>query len=270
MAWNLNAIHETSRLNSKETTMSFKVVCPTCNTGYKLAKAPTKAAAAECKKCGGIITVSPPVEQSQEPEATPAAQTAPVMEDRKSEHPASSGQEPGLANKPPDSVQSPFSGAVGTIEDDENTLGTLIPAVVGGGLAAIVGGVMWGLIVKLTGYEIGYVAWAVGVAAGFGVLLFAGGRRGPALQVIAVIASILGIFLGKYFSFFEALRKVATEDYGVEAASQISMLSTKTISFFVSQIASMSSPYDILWIILAVGSAWRIPQWGRDEDEDED
>jgi hypothetical protein len=48
------------------------------------------------------------------------------------------------------------------------------------------------------------------------------------------------------------------------------MLSTKTISFFVSQIASMSSPYDILWIILAVGSAWRIPQWGRDEDEDED
>ncbi len=252
--------------------MSFKVVCPTCNTGYKLAKAPTKMAAADCKNCGGIITVSPPVQQSQKPEAISATQAAPYIDNRNglSANPAFSAHGSGLANKPSDSVTTAFPGAIGTIEDDENTLDTLIPAVVGGGLAAVVGGAMWGLIVKVTGYEIGYVAWALGVAAGYGVLLFARGRRGPALQIIAVISSILGILLGKYFSFFQMLKQVLIEDYGVEMADRISMLSGKTISLFISEIGSMSSPFDILWVILAVGSAWRIPQWGRDEDEDED
>jgi len=250
--------------------MSFKVVCPTCNTAYKLAKAPTKPAAANCKNCDGIITVSPPVEQSRQAEAKLAPQATPHIDNRSSlsDNPAFSTQRSRLANEPSDSVQTAIPGAVGTIEDDEMTLDTLIPAVIGGGLAAVVGGAVWGLIVKVTGYEIGYVAWAVGVAAGFGVLLFARGRRGLALQVIAVLASILGILIGKYFAFFEVLKKVATKDYGVEMAAHLSMLSGKTIGLFFSLIGSMSSPYDILWVILAVASAWRIPKWGGDEDED--
>jgi hypothetical protein len=250
--------------------MSFKVVCPTCNTGYKLAKTPTKPTAANCKNCDGIITVSPPVEQSQKPEATSATQAAPHIDNRDalSDNPAFSAHASGLANEPSDSVKTPFPETVGTIEDDEMTLATLIPAVVGGGLAAVVGGAVWGLIVNLTGYEIGYVAWAVGVAAGFGVLLFARGARGVALQVIAVLASILGILIGKYFTFFQGLKLAVTEEYGVEVATRMSILSGKAISLFISEIGSMSSPYDILWVIFAVASAWRIPKWGGDEDED--
>ena len=249
--------------------MSLKVVCPTCNTAYKLAKAPTKPTAANCKNCDGIITVSPPAEQSKKSEAPLATPAAPQLDNRNRlfDNPAFSAQGSRLANEPSDSVKSAFSGAVGTIEDDEMTLDTLIPVVIGGGLAAVVGGAVWGLIVKVTGYEIGYVAWAVGVAAGFGVLLFARGRRGLALQVIAVLASILGILIGKYFAFFEVLKQVATKDYGAELAAHLSMLSGKTIVLFFSMIGSMSSPYDILWVILAVASAWRIPKWGGDEDE---
>jgi hypothetical protein len=249
--------------------MSFEVVCPTCNTEYKLARVPTKPTATECKKCGGIITVSPPVEQSQKPEATSAAQAAPHIDDRQglSDNPAFSAHGSELTHEPSDSVKTAFPGTVETIADDEMTLGTLIPAVVGGGVAAVVGGAVWGLIVQLTGYEIGYVAWAVGVASGFGVLLFARGRRGVALQVIAVIASILGILIGKYFTFFQALEQAVTKDYGVEVAARMSMLSGKVIGIFISEIGSMSSPYDILWVVLAVASAWRIPKWGGDEDQ---
>ena len=37
--------------------------------------------------------------------------------------------------------------------------GSLFPAVVAGLVAAIVGGVVWGLIVKISDYEVGIVAW---------------------------------------------------------------------------------------------------------------
>ena len=46
----------------------------------------------------------------------------------------------------------------------------LIMGLVGGVLAASVGGVLWGLIVKWTEYEIGYMAVGLGLLCGFGVL----------------------------------------------------------------------------------------------------
>lgn len=173
----------------------------------------------------------------------------------------------GATNVASSAVESVSPAPIGTIEDDEMTLDTLIPAVIGGGLAAIVGGAAWGLIVNLSGYEIGYAAWGIGLVAGFGVLLFARGRTGVALQIIAVISSFVGILIGKYFTFFHVLKEVIEEDYGPEAASTISIFSGKVIDFFFSKIVAMSSPYDILWIILAVGTAWSIPRWGGDEDE---
>jgi hypothetical protein len=249
--------------------MSFKVVCPTCNTSYKLAKAPAKPVVTACKNCGGRITINPPVEQPLTMETTAAAESDPYMDKRDvvADNPVFSAQAAGQASNASAALAPRSPEGVGTIEDDEMTLGTLVPAMVGGGLAAVVGGALWGLMVDLTGYEIGYVAWAIGLAAGFGVLLFARGRRGVALQIIAVVSSIFGILLGKYFSFFHTLKEVISEDYGAEAAATLSMFSGKVVNFFISKIGALSSPYDLLWVILAVASAWRIPQWGGDEDE---
>jgi hypothetical protein len=249
--------------------MSFKVVCPTCNTGYKLAKAPGKPVVTTCKNCGGRITVNTPVEQPLTMETSAAPESDPHMDNQDvvADNPAFSVQAAGRTSDAPAPLAPRSPRSVGTIEDDEMTLGTLVPAMVGGGLAAVVGGALWGLIVNLTEYEIGYVAWAIGLAAGFGVLLFARGRRGVALQIIAVVSSIFGILLGKYFSFFHALKEVISEDYGAEAAATLSMFSGKVVNYFISKLGAMSSPYDLLWVILAVASAWRIPKWGGEEDE---
>lgn len=53
----------------------------------------------------------------------------------------------------------------------------LVPAIAGGILAALVGGLVWGLIVIVTDYEVGFVAWGIGFLAGIAVVRFAGGRK---------------------------------------------------------------------------------------------
>src|SRR3990167_10153993 len=53
----------------------------------------------------------------------------------------------------------------------------LTPALFGGLGAGIVGGVLWGLIVSWTGYELGYAAWGLGLLVGFTVVFTAKGAR---------------------------------------------------------------------------------------------
>ena len=49
-------------------------------------------------------------------------------------------------------------------------------------------------------------------------------------------------------------------EYGDEAAAELSVMSMDTIQYFVEMVPEMASPYDALWIILAVITAWRIPK----------
>ncbi|MHC4741413.1 MAG: hypothetical protein ACYS8Z_05850 [Planctomycetota bacterium] len=143
---------------------------------------------------------------------------------------------------------------------EQLTSASIIPAAIGGLLAAVVCGVIWGMIVIATEYEIGYMAWAVGLAAGFCVVLFSKGKKGLPLQVIAVASSLLGILIGKYLTFFHYLKEMIAEEHGTEAASQLSVLSGGVIQFFLENVVSMSHPLDLLWIVLAVATAWRIPK----------
>ncbi len=66
-------------------------------------------------------------------------------------------------------------------------------AIAGGLIGAIVGGVAWGYLVKSTEMELGIAAIGVGLLAGFGVALFARGKGGVPLQVIAAAAAAIGI-----------------------------------------------------------------------------
>ena len=146
------------------------------------------------------------------------------------------------------------------VKKEQFTSTHLITAAAGGLLAATVCGVIWGLIVIATEYEIGYMAWGVGFVAGFAVLLFSGYKRGVPLQVIAVASSVLGIIIGKYLTFFHFLKEAVAEEHGAETASNISAISVDTIQLFFQNIIAMSHPLDILWIVFAVATAWRIPK----------
>lgn len=143
---------------------------------------------------------------------------------------------------------------------EEADLASILPAVIGGTLAAVIGGLIWAAIVITTGYEIGYVAWGIGVLAGIGVVLFAKGKKGVHLQIVAVLASVLGMVIGKYGAFFHFLKEAVAEEYGAEAVAQMSLLSLGTMEFFFASIGSMLGGFDFLWILLAVSTAWGIPK----------
>lgn len=136
----------------------------------------------------------------------------------------------------------------------------LVPAVLAGLAAAIVGGIVWALIVVQTGYEIGFAAVGIGVLAGFAVVFATHGRKGVPLQVTAVLASVLGIVLGKYFSYVWEFKDAVREAFGDEAADQVSVFDSDLVRFFFEDADQIFGFYDLLWVAFAVYAAWRIPR----------
>ena len=147
-----------------------------------------------------------------------------------------------------------------TAGEEEFSGEVLFPALLGGLIAAVLGGAVWGGIAIWTGYEVGYVALGVGFLCGLGVVMFTGGKKGMPLQIIAVVASVLGIVIGKYMSFFDAVKGVVAEERGAEAVATLSMFSMEMVQFFGDNITTMASGFDLLWIGLAVYTAWSIPK----------
>ena len=157
-------------------------------------------------------------------------------------------------------VEVVYTGILEAAKEEQVTGGSIAPALFGGGLAAVIGGGIWGLIVIGTGYVIGFMAWGMGWLSGFAVLLFSGGRRGIHLQIIAVLSSILGILVGKYIIFYHLLKEAVAKEYGAGVASTVTLFSERVIRIFIEGIGSMVGGFDILWVILAVITAWRIPK----------
>jgi hypothetical protein len=90
--------------------------------------------------------------------------------------------------------------------------------------------------------------------------MFARGRKGLPLQLVAVVSAALGIFIGKYFTFYSALKAYAAEEFGAEVVAQMSMLSPGVIQIFAESLGAMVSGFDALWVVLAVVTAWGIPK----------
>jgi hypothetical protein len=139
---------------------------------------------------------------------------------------------------------------MGIVEEERPAAARLLPAIGAGLVAAIVGGVVWGLIVKWTDYEVGFVGLAVVTATR--------GARGPVFQVVAVVCALLGILLGKYLSFAWVLQEVAESQ--TQGLVEISVLSTDTVDLFREELDTVFDWIDILWVGLAVYTAWRALQ----------
>jgi hypothetical protein len=164
------------------------------------------------------------------------------------------------ASDAPQLVEALHGALLSQARREQVRAASLMPAMLGAGAAALVGGALWALIVVGTGYVIGYMAWGVGLLAGFAVVYSAGGRRGVPLQVLAVGASLLGITLGKYLTFYYFLKQAIANRQGAEIAARIPIVSKGLILVFVDALPKMLSPFDLLWVVLAVLTAWRIPR----------
>lgn len=157
-------------------------------------------------------------------------------------------------------VESMHAEIIKAAQEEQLSSHSILPAVMGGVAAAVVGGAVWGLIVVATGYVIGFMAWGLGLVTGFAVLRLSGGRRGLPLQVVAVALRVLGIAVAKYWTFYYFLKKAIEKDYGASTAATISVFSEKVLQLFIENIGSMLSGFDLLWLLLAVMTAWRIPK----------
>ena len=147
---------------------------------------------------------------------------------------------------------------MGIVEEERPVAALLLPAVLAGLVAAIVGGVVWGLIVKWTDYEVGFVAWGIGFLVGVAIAAAARGARGLVLQVVAVLCALVGILVGKYLSFAWVLQEVAERE--TQGFVEISVLSTDTVDLFLEELGTVFDWIDILWVGLAVYTAWRALQ----------
>lgn len=165
------------------------------------------------------------------------------------------GVEPGRAR---DLVGTVYPELMRAAEAEQFSRQALLPAILGGLIAAVVGGIVWGLIVIVTDYEVGFVAWGIGFLAGFAVVRFAGGRKGLPLQAIAIVASLVGIVLGKYIAYVYFLKEFVREQIGEEAADDISYFDGDVISLFREDLGEVFGGYDLLWAGLAIVTAWQI------------
>ena len=133
--------------------------------------------------------------------------------------------------------------------------GVFLTAALAGAVAAMVGGVVWGLIVRWSDYEIGFAAWGIGFIVGTAVVLGAQNERGMPLRLIAVVLALAGIVLGKYLAFVW----IGQDELG-KAGLSLPVFSTDTMRLFWDLKGDIWSGWDLLWVGLAVVTAFRIPQ----------
>jgi hypothetical protein len=148
----------------------------------------------------------------------------------------------------------------------EEVGGAFPMAVLAGLVAAVAGGVAWGLIVRWSGYEVGFVAWGIGFLVGSAVALGARGSRGLPYQAAAVVLALFGIVLGKYLGFAWSLADAFEEEGFLD--TEVPIFSRATWDAFVELRSEVWSAFDVLWIGLAVFTAFRIPAVPRPPEEE--
>lgn len=148
----------------------------------------------------------------------------------------------------------------------EEVGGAFPTAALAGLVAAVVGGVVWGLIVRWSGYEVGFVAWGIGFLVGSAVVLGARGSRGMPYQAAAVVIALAGILIGKYLGFVWSLADALEEEGFLDA--EVPIFSQATWDLFMEARSDVWSAFDLVWIGLAVITAFRIPAVPRTPAEE--
>jgi signal peptidase I len=124
-------------------------------------------------------------------------------------------------------------------------------AIVAGLVAALVGGIVWGLVAKWTDREWGVLAWAVGATIGITVAQ-AAGKGSASVRGIGVFWAVVGIVLGKYLAFAFAIQ----DETALATGTKTAVISGEMLRLFGNSLGDVFGLYDLLWIVLAIGTAW--------------
>lgn len=159
-----------------------------------------------------------------------------------------------------DLVESVYREAREVVFDERPKILDVVQGAVGGMLMAVLGGAIWAALATLSQVEVGFLAWGIGAACGFAVVVAARGRRGVAMQTIAVVSSIFGFLLAKYGTFFYSLKQLFIQELGLASVLDMTMFSTAIVGIFLESLPSMLNPWIALWVMLAIVTAWIIPK----------
>lgn len=120
-------------------------------------------------------------------------------------------------------------------------------AVLSGLAAAMVCAVIWAVITMLTHTEYGYAAIGLGWLTGHAVHLGSGKKHGKGLGALASFLSIFGLFVANYIMFVL---------FTTEEGMAYEFFSLERLRFFVSISSSWYTGYDILWVSIAMYTAF--------------
>lgn len=131
-------------------------------------------------------------------------------------------------------------------------------AFIASAVAAVVGGVAWGLFVKFTERELRPAPVLVGLLVGLAARLAGGGRGRDTggLHAIAAFFTLAGVVLGKYLTFAYLLAETVPVEPTVQPSPIASgVFSMDTFRLFVENPGVSFSAIDGLWVLVAVGAA---------------
>jgi hypothetical protein len=175
--------------------MPCEIKCPACHADA------TPLANAYIAETLAAAAVSSPTVTS-----TPPPPTEPAAGLRINRPPTSPAPAP-IAPLPVASSVSTMSAAV-TPQKEEREGDGFLKGVAGALIAALVGMFAWYMLIKITGYEIGYAAWGVGALTGFGARLL-GASGSTKLGVLAGLFAFIAIIGGQYL----VVRNIATAEF---------------------------------------------------------
>lgn len=130
-------------------------------------------------------------------------------------------------------------------------VGRFVGATFAGAVAAVLGAAVWLAVTRLTGYEIGLIAIAVGFLVGSGVLLGSRQRGGVPYQVLAVVLTYTAICATYVPAVLEAMREGGS---AVTGAPELAF--AMGIAYALPFLAGFRNVMGILIIGFALWQAW--------------
>jgi len=142
---------------------------------------------------------------------------------------------------------SPLSGSKGTGWSLPRLGGSFLTGCILSAVGAAIGAAVWYGVAVATEYEIGWIAWGLGVLAGIG-MVWGSGEENDLTGIMAAVIACLGILLAKYLMFRHFVEPLP------EVRQLVAMQVSKVSLFF----KTMFGPIDGIFILLAVASAYKI------------
>lgn len=103
---------------------------------------------------------------------------------------------------------------------------SLGPGLIAGGIAAVIGTLVWAALGYFGGFELGWIAMGIGAAVGYGVGRYSSGVTGDVRGLIAVVLAVGSILAGKYIyvqlivdkNYQRAFATISKESFDLQGA----------------------------------------------------